>query len=626
MNDATADLPLGAEFPAATCEQWLKLVDGALKGAPFEKKLVGRTHDGIRIEPLYGGDADARPIAGRAPALPWQIMQRVDHPDPAAANAEALHDLENGATGLALAFAGSGGAYGYGLDPSETTLERVLEGVFLDGAALELQLSQQARDVPRHLAALVKRRGIAPETTDIRFGLNPIGGLAASGRLPRPWSELAKNFASLVGELAGQGFKGPFAVADGRVIHAAGGSEAQELAFVLAVAVTYLRAQEAGGFALEDARRTVFFRLAADADQFLTIAKFRALRKVWARVEEACGVQPKPAFVTAETAWRMLTTRDPAVNMLRATIATFSAGIAGADAIIVLPHTMALGLPDRFARRIARNTQLILLEESNLAKVADPAAGSGGMEALTRQLAETAWRLFQEIERAGGAIAALVNGSIQRQVAAVRAERERAVAHRKDVLTGTSEFPQLDEAPAPVLDVPRVSVTPLEGAAMTCEPLSSMRLAEPFEILRDASDRVLAKTGSRPKVFLANLGQPADFTARATFAQNFFAAGGIEAVTNEGFAKLDGMVRAFKASGAKLACLCSSDEVYDQQGGEAAKVLKGAGAWHLYLAGRLKNAEALKIAEVDTFIFAGCDALAILYGAHDILQIERCAQ
>ena len=177
----------------------------------------------------------------------------------------------------------------------------------------------------------------------------------------------------------------------------------QELAYVLAVAVAYLRALESGGVALDQARRMIFFRLSADADQFLTIAKFRALRKLWARVEEACGLAPVPAFVSAETAWRMMTRRDPHVNMLRTTIAAFSAGIGGADAVTVLPFTAALGLPDRFARRIARNSQLLLLEESNLAKVSDPAAGSGGFEALTEQLCTAAWALFQEIERAGGA-------------------------------------------------------------------------------------------------------------------------------------------------------------------------------------------------------------------------------
>jgi len=407
--------------------------------------------------------------------------------------------------------------------------------------------------------------------------------------------------------------RGPLAVADGRVIHNAGGSEAQELAFALASAVTYLRALEAGGIALDAARRMIYFRLATDADQFMSIAKLRAIRKLWARVEQACGLAPAPAYVAAETAWRMMTRRDPYVNILRSTVAVVAAGLGGADAITVLPFTAAIGLPDQFARRIARNTQLVLLEESNLAKVADPAAGSGGIEDLTGQLCTAAWALFQEIEAAGGADAALTQGLIQRKVAATRAEREKNVARRRDPLTGTSEFPDIHEAAVHVLDVaPRPSSSERSPLA-----LPRIRLAEPFEALRDASDRMLAAKGARPKVFLANLGKLADFTARTLFAKNFFEAGGIEAISNDGFASREEMLAAFKASGATLACLCSSDKVYATEAAEAAKALSGAGASLIYLAGRPGEIEAeLKAAGVQDFIYVGCDVLATLQRAH----------
>jgi methylmalonyl-CoA mutase len=624
MTEPSADdLPLAAEFPAATGEQWRKLVDGVLKGAPFDKRLVAKTYDGLAIQPLYERKAQAQPVAGRAPGMAWTVMQRVDHPDPAAANAEALHDLENGATGLSLVFAGAVGAYGYGLAADEATIARALDGVYFDaGIAIDLDLSPQTKDAGALLAALVKARGIAPAATHIRFGFDPIGAASVGGGSPLPWSGIAPIFNAAIADLKAQGFRGPFAPADGRVVHNAGGSEAQELAYVLAVAVEYLRALEADGTALDDARGMIYFRLVADADQFLTVAKFRALRKLWARVEEACGLAPAPAFVAAETAWRMMTRRDPYVNMLRATIAVASAGFGGAGAITVLPFTSAQGLPDRFARRTARNTQLVLLEESNLAKVADPAAGAGGIEDLTEKLCRAAWAQFQEIERAGGAWAALEQGLIQKQVDAVRAEREKAVARRKDSLTGTSNFPDLAEAAVAVLDVPR-AVAPAYPAAIKFEPLPSIRLAEPFEQLRDASDRVLAQTGARPKIFLANLGTLADFTARATFAKNFFEAGGIEAVTNDGFASRDEMVKAFEASGAKLACLCSSDEFYAKEAANAVRALAAAGCGHLYLAGRGGEAEpALRDAGVAAFIFAGCDVLAMLVAAHRILKIE----
>jgi methylmalonyl-CoA mutase len=614
----TADLPLAAEFPPATREQWLKLVEGVLKGAPFEKKLVHKTYDGLKIEPLYERAVDARPVPGRAPASPWQIMARVDHPDPKEANKQALEDLENGANGLVLVCPGSVGAQGFGIDTTAEGLARILDGVYLDaGAPIEFQLTRDAKDVPDHVAALIKTRGLDPAKCDLRVGYDPIGLMAAGSSAAAPWEKIAPLFAQMTRKLADQGFRGPFAAADARVIHNAGGSEVQELSYALAVAVAYLRALDAGGIAIDAARRMIFFRLSADADQFLTMAKFRALRKLWARVEEACELVPAPAFIAAETAWRMMTRRDPYVNMLRTTIAAFAAGLGGANAITALPFTSALGLPDSFARRIARNTQLILLDESNLAKVADPAAGSGGIEDLTDKLCHESWQLFQEIEATAGVAAALEHGAIQKKVAQTRTERERAIATRNDPLTGTSEFPHLSENAFSVLDV--APVTP-KGAEETRSfpALPTMRLAEPYEALRDASDRMLEATGGRPKVFLASLGTPADSIARAMFAKNFFEAGGIEAI--EGSGDPTALAASFKQSGAKLACLCSSDAVYAAQGADAAKALAAAGAAHIYLAGRPGEADSLKKAGVQSFIYAGCDALATLRAAHDVLS------
>ncbi|MGB2658779.1 MAG: methylmalonyl-CoA mutase family protein, partial [Pseudolabrys sp.] len=260
----TDELPLAAEFPRTTQAEWRKLVDAALKGAAFDRRLVSQTYDGLRIEPLYGRAAGAKPVAGR-PALPWQILQRIDHSDPAAANAQALEDLENGATGLTLVFAGSLNANGYGLAATPETLARALDNIELDaGVTFDFNLSPATREAVQHFVALVKNRKIAPASVDLRASLNPIGGLAATGVSPRPWSELSKYVASAVRDLAGQGFRGPFMVADGRIIHNAGGSEAQELAFALAAAVDCLRALDAGGTPLDAARGMIYFRLAAD--------------------------------------------------------------------------------------------------------------------------------------------------------------------------------------------------------------------------------------------------------------------------------------------------------------------------------------------------------------------------
>ena len=283
MSDPELSL---AEFPPADRDAWLKLVAGVLKGAPFERRLVSKTYDGIAIEPLYGRDEAARSIVGRTPGVPWQVLSRIEHPDPVAANAQALVELENGATGLSLAFAGSIGAFGFGLDARATAVASLLRDIHLDaGITLDIEADGQPENIASAVTAAVAARGTAPATVDIRFGFDPIGIIATGGHAPS-WSADHARVARQILALAGQGYRGPFAVADGRVIHNAGGSEAQELAFVIATARSPIcgRSRRAAS-PLDEARRMIYFRLAADADQFLTIAKFRALRKLWARVE-----------------------------------------------------------------------------------------------------------------------------------------------------------------------------------------------------------------------------------------------------------------------------------------------------------------------------------------------------
>lgn len=608
-----SELPLASEFPAATRDDWLKLVESVLKGAPFEKKLVSKTYDGIPIQPLYERAKDAKRVAGRPDGEPWSVLQRIDFRDPKEANKQALRDLENGATGLTLVFPGAIGNYGFALPASKQALAQALDQVWLDAIDIELDIGPASKDAPYWLAEIAKERGIDPAKTNFRFAYEPLGAIAHHGGADKPWKEKAPRLAALIAGLKQQSFNSRFACADGRVVHASGGSEAQELAFALACGIEYMRALEAGGLSLDQARDALFFRMAADADQFLTIAKFRALRKLWARVEEASSLQPKPIFVSAETAWRMMTKRDPNVNMLRMTMAVAAAGFCGANAISVLPHTAALGLPDGFARRVARNTQTILLEESNLYRVGDPTAGSGGIEALTAELCGKAWALFQEIEAAGGIAEALYAGLLQKKVAETRTARLRNISVRKDPLTGTSEFPNVNESKEPVLD-DKPDFDQLQPSNPSLA-LPRMRLSEPFEALRDAADAMK----ERPKIFLANLGKAVDFTARSMFARNFFEAGGIAAVSSEGISSPDEAAKAFKASGAKLACICSSDEVYAAQAEAIAKALKDAGA-SIWLAGRGGDKEAAyKSAGIGGFIYAGCDVIAALKEAHKAL-------
>jgi methylmalonyl-CoA mutase len=606
---------LAGDFAPTSEGQWRKLVAGALKGGAFEK-LVSRSDDGFDIQPIYG-----RRIGPRAKGAqgPWRIIARVDHPVAGIANHQALDDLSNGADGLEIIFAGAGGAYRYGLaNWDAAALDALFDGVrFAAGLTVQLDLGPAAEEQALAVAAAVAGGGVDPAALDLAFNLDPLGALARSGLAGEDWPSMARRLGDFAAALKGRGFAGPFVAADARGVHAAGGSPAQELAFALSAATDYLRALSDNGFTREAARHAIAFRLAADADEFLGLAKFRALRLLWTRVEELCDLPPRAVRIHGEGAWRMMSARDPWVNVLRGAMAAFSAGLGGADSVSVLPFTQALGLPDSFARRLARNSQLILLEESHLGFVADPAAGAGAFEALTAALCEKAWALFQTIEADGGLYGALARGDFQAGVAATAQARARDVACRKTPLTGVSDFPDLSE-----IKVETLAAAPSAFAYpghKRVAPLAPHRLAEPFEALRDASDAALIRNGKRPTIFLANLGPIAAFSARATFAKSLFEAGGVEALGNEGFAGAEGAAKAFRASGARLACLCSSDEIYATAAEGVARALREAGAL-VWMAGRPGEREApLRAAGVEGFIYAGCDALTALRRAHAAL-------
>lgn len=613
MDQPALDLD---SFPPATRADWLALVEGVLKGAPYDTRMLTRTPDGFSLDALPERRRDAAPIAGRAAGAPWKVIARLDHDDPARANAQMLEDLNGGADGVSLVFASSPYAGGFGLPARFEELAATLDGLMPEMATLRVEVGGfQGRDIALALARLFEKND--PAALDLRFGLDPIGDFAARGAAPIDWGTLSARLGQTVTALRGRGLTAPMVRADGRLHHGAGATDAQELAAVLATALAYLRALEAAGLPLDEAARLIEVTLTADVDQFGTQAKPRAFRLLWQNVLEACGLAASPVALHMETAWRSLTRHDAHVNLLRGTIAAFAAGVGGADSVSVLPFTQALGLPEAEARRLARNTQLILMEESNLHRVADASAGAGAIEERTEKLAAAAWELFREIQREGGMVEALEAGSWQARLDAARATRAKDIATRRLPLTGTSEFPLLGEAAPAVLAParPRVPRPPAEGALM-CEPVIGTRLAEPFERLRAAA------AATAPTVFLAALGTAADFTARAGFARAAFEAGGIAAPGNDGFTDMAALVEAFRASGARLACLCSSDALYAASAIEAATALKAAGALRVYLAGKAGEDEpAQRAAGVDVYLFAGVDLVAFLKAAQAALGI-----
>lgn len=617
MN-TTDTLPLAGDFPPATREAWQKLVAKVLKGADFDKRLVARTADGLRIEPLY--TRDMAPAAWTEPARPapeglgWSIVQRHAAADPVAANMAILEDLQGGATGIELQIE-SPGQFGVRIRSADDMV-RALAGVYVEAAPLYLRAGLSGIEAARSLLAALpalKADGQAKGGLD----LDPLGAIARHGTSPTPIEAAIADAARLAAGLPGREPGLTAMLVDGAVYHEAGASEGQELAAVGATLVAYLRALEAAGTGTAAAFGLIRITLAADADQLLTTAKLRAARRIVARIADACGAAEAGATVRigAVTSERMTTRRDPWVNMLRTATACAAAAFGGADSITVLPFTWALGQPDAFARRIARNVQVVLQEESSLGRVADPAAGSAAIEKLTYDLAAKAWSSFQEYEAQGGMANALTSGLVQDQIAATAAARAKQIATGRIELTGTSAFPLLGS------DGVRAEARPAPPALTgqhLVRALTPRRLAEPFERLRDAAEDFEQRTGRRPQVFLASLGTIADHSARTTWIRNFLAAGGIEAAVGDGFTNSADAGAAFAASGASLACICSSDAVYSELAEATAGVLKQAGAAGVYLAGRPKEEAALKAAGVDAFIHAGVDALGML----DRLQRE----
>jgi methylmalonyl-CoA mutase len=545
----------------ATAADWEQAVVKALKGGD-PARLRTLTRDGLALEPIVHGARPAH-LPGWRPKGPWQLIVRIDHPDVEAANAQLLADLAGGADGVTLVFETSRRRRGFGL-PVEADLGKLLAGVHLDMITLRVEAGSETPRLASKLAKITKQPVI--------LGYDPFAGALRGARIPPAVA--------------------PF-TPDGRVVHDAGGTEAQELAYVLGSTVEGLR----HGLLPSELRVT----LVADQNQFATIAKFRAMRILWSLLLEVCHLKAEPARIHAETAWRMMSAVDVNTNILRTTIAAFAAGVGGTNSLSVLPHTLPVGLPDAQARRIARNTQRVLMDESNLWRVADPAAGAGTIETETELLAERAWEIFQGIEKVGGLSAAITSGSFAADVAKSKAELEKDVARRKVPLTGASEFPDLGEVLPPVLAP--AFVKPLPG------PLPPFRLSEPFERLRARAQK------TAPKAFLATLGAIADFTARATWTKNLLEIGGIAAPVGDGYSSLEAIIAAFKASGTKLAVIASSDAVYETEALTAAAALKSAGAEILVIAGKPKDAAfeaALKEAGVSVFLAAGMDVLAAL--------------
>ena len=706
------ELSFASEFPPVGYDQWQAEATAELKGVSVEKKLVHQTLDGIGIQPLYTAadwpsDCDASGFPGFIPmtrgsqplghaAEGWDIHQEHLHPQPTEANKTILQDLQHGVTSIRLRLDAAASA---GLDASDNEaaelcghdgvmayslgdFDAVLNGVRLDIAPVSLDAGGGFLPSAALLAALLRQRKVEAKAVRCGFNADPLGALMSEGQLSVSLDVALEQMADLAAWTAANYPHATAVQVSTEAYHHAGASSTQDLAFATATALEYLRAMTRAGLDFDNAASQIAFSMSVGCQFFQAIAKLRALRKMWAKVITACNGSETAARTTRihiRTSRRVLTRHDPWINLLRNTVCCFAGAVGGADAITTAPLDAAIGLSDEFSRHLARNTQIIALEESHLNRIIDPAGGSWFLERFTDQLAERGWLLLRQIEEHGGMVRAATDGWVAQQIGSVEVTRERNLATRRQVVTGISEHPLLSEQQLvrPQLDPVRLRAeasarlvswrrdhpcaTPVaeltqvakqtsrklgaltEAAVRAAEagatlgeisaairgvreeparaqPLAVHPYAAAYEELRDASDRYVARTGKRPLVFLANIGTPAEFIARSSYALNFFEAGGFQVINNEGFSDQAAVAAAFTQSQAKVAVICSSDKEYQKVAEKTAETLKASGARTVILAGNPRANEAkYRAAGVDRFIFVRCDVLGIL---RELLKAE----
>jgi methylmalonyl-CoA mutase len=676
-------------FAPVTKDEWIAKVEADLKGASRES-LRSETRGGIPIEPLYvASDLEGLPptglpgffpfVRGTTPVGGWKVRQEYDDPRPEVCREHIRRDLERGVEGLWLRLGPRQGCRVLTVDD----LAVVLDAVDLAQTSVWLDAGADAMAVAAGLIALAERRRVGAAKLHGCFGMDPVAVLARHGRIEGGLRARLSELADLGSWSSEHAPRMPVACVSSEVYHDGGASVVQELAASIATGVEYLRHLLDAGLGIDDAARQIVFAYPVSGDFFVQIAKLRAARSLWARVVVAAGGDRQSAAmrIHARTSPFTKTRRDPWVNMLRATAESTAAVLGGAQSIATLPFDVAIGSPDELSARVARNTQIVLREESHLDAVADPAGGSWFVEKLTADFGRAAWAEFQSIEAAGGIVPDLASGRLSDAIREIAAKARIAVANRRTPIVGVSEFPNLDEKPVErdrltSEQIRRLMQEPLEALEVGAHrpklvaiarvveaserkpkdltdacvaatlsgadlysvstvvrhgqpdfhlaPVAQWRQAEAWERLRDRSDQHLHETGSRPTAFLANLGSLSSHKARSTWAQNLLAAAGIEAVTNDGFRSSEALREAYESSSAHMAVVCGSDADYEELLAPAITTLEEAGCRVLLVAGRPGDREQeLRQAGVSDFVFLGANVLQAMRQVHEALGVGR---
>ncbi len=611
---AEQKLNLLADFPAISTQEWKDKIIADLKGADFDKKLVWRTPEGFNVMPFYRQEdieglqtKDSAPgkfpyVRGTKLHNNWLVRQDIDAKDAAKANAKALDVLNKGVNSL-----------GFKLNKAELSaayIQTLLEGIYPECVELNFTVCvSKSVELINLLADYFKAKGYDLNKVYGSINCDPINRMLKKGKQLRASTvaEIIKNVYE-----AGKLLPNYTVVAVNSLsLTNAGAYCSQELAYAMAWGSQYMQMLTDAGVDANEAAAAIKFNFGVGGNYFMEIAKFRAARWLWAEILKAFGCAEENAKIKmhAETSTFNLTVFDAHVNMLRTQTEAMSATLGGVDSLTVSPFDVTYKESDDFSERIARNQQLLLLEESHFNKVVDPAAGSYYLENLTAQLAEQAWKIFLEVEDNGGFFKAVENGTVQAAMQATSEKRLKDVASRKEILLGTNQFPNFNEVAASKIEKQQGEKACKCGCSVETglQTLPTTREAEQFECLRLQTEAA----AKQPKAFMLTIGNLAMRLARAQFSCNFFACAGYKVIDNLGFETVEDGVKEARKQGADIIVLCSSDDEYAELAPKA-KAAIADGNEILVVAGAPACMEDLKAQGIDQFIHVKVNVLDTL--------------
>lgn len=618
---------LFSDFTSPTREAWMEKIQADLKGADYQKKMVWKTHEGFNMEPFYRredleGMAQTDALPGEFPYLRgnrkdnnrWLVRQEIDANDAREANAKAIDLTCKGVTSLGFKIPRK--------ELSAAFIATLLEGIKADEVELNFRTCQgHTLELARLLAAYFTEKGYDPKSVTGSLNFDPLQKMLTKGKDTTP---LTGQLAELVQIMA------PFpkfrcVAVNADTLCNSGAYTYQELGYALAWGNEYLQLMTEAGVPAALAAKKIKFNFGIGGVYFMEIAKFRAARMLWAQIVaqyhpvcpredcpntgegKACRCACKMAVNATTTTYNM-TLFDSYVNMLRSQTETMSAALAGVDSIVVTPFDAPYETPTEFAERIARNQQLLLLEESHFDKIVDVAGGSYFVEKLTQSLATEAWKLFLAVENEGGFMAAVKAGNIQNAINSTDAARHADASKRKEFLLGTNQFPNFNEKSEG--KTPLAAGGCCHGHGDSCEKpfarLETSRLASGFEALRLQTEQA----AKQPVAFMLTIGNLAMRQARAQFSCNFLACAGYKVVDNLGFDSVEEGVEAALKAQADIVVLCSSDDEYAQYAIPAFKALDGRTMF--IVAGAPACMDDLKAAGIENFIHVRTDQLQTL--------------